>query len=269
MAVYRNVSLSFWTDPKIDDHFTPEDKYFYLYLLTNPHTNLLGCYEISFKQMERETGYNIDTVNRLLTRMELEHDVIRFDRNTHEVLVLNWHKYNWTASDKVIKAVEYGIPAVKSAAFQNFLRNTLNGDDTVSIPYEYGMDTTVTVTDTVTDTVSVTDKKKPAKKKTDIFADFAAGDDDLLSALRDFEKMRLHIKKPLEDVAKRRLISRLEKEMPRDQWIEALENAIEHNWLSVYPPRENASKNKVKCSQPKGDRRAEVEEMLKELAKIR
>ena len=40
MAIYRNVQLSFWTDNKVEDDFTPEDKYFYLYLLTNPQTGL-------------------------------------------------------------------------------------------------------------------------------------------------------------------------------------------------------------------------------------
>ena len=43
MAVFRTISNSFWTDSKVDDTFTPEDKYFYLYLLTNPHTNICGC----------------------------------------------------------------------------------------------------------------------------------------------------------------------------------------------------------------------------------
>ena len=60
MALYRTISLSFWNDNKIVDDFTPEDRYFYLYLLTNPHTNLIGCYEISLKQMSYETGYNIE-----------------------------------------------------------------------------------------------------------------------------------------------------------------------------------------------------------------
>ena len=52
MAIYRNVRLSFWTDNKVIDEFTPEDKYFYLYLLTNPQTNLCGCYETSYKSMD-------------------------------------------------------------------------------------------------------------------------------------------------------------------------------------------------------------------------
>ena len=77
MAIYRTVHITFWTDPKVDDDFTPEDKYFYLYLLTNPHTTLCGCYEISMKQMVRETGYNEDTVKRLLKRMEYTHGVIQ------------------------------------------------------------------------------------------------------------------------------------------------------------------------------------------------
>ena len=51
MALYRTIQISFWTDTKIVDDFTPEDKYFYLYLFTNPHTNLSGCYEISKNQM--------------------------------------------------------------------------------------------------------------------------------------------------------------------------------------------------------------------------
>ena len=34
MAIYRNVQTSFWTDPKVADDFTPEDKFFYLYLFT-------------------------------------------------------------------------------------------------------------------------------------------------------------------------------------------------------------------------------------------
>ena len=70
MAIYRNVQLSFWTDNKVEDDFTPEDKYFYIYLLTNPQTNICGCYEVSYSQMTRQTGYNKDTVNRLLERFD-------------------------------------------------------------------------------------------------------------------------------------------------------------------------------------------------------
>ena len=42
MATYRQIYISFWSDTKVCDDFTPEDKYFYIYLLTNPHTNMFS-----------------------------------------------------------------------------------------------------------------------------------------------------------------------------------------------------------------------------------
>lgn len=150
MAIYRNVSMNFWTDSKVDDEFTPEEKYFMLYLLTNPHTNILGCYEISMKQMERETGYNIDTIHRLISRMQDTHGVIQYDAATKEILIVHWSKYNWQKSDKVLKALIDAAAFIKSASFKAFI------SDTVYIRYGYRMDIT-TDTVTVSDTVSVLD----------------------------------------------------------------------------------------------------------------
>lgn len=156
MAIYRNIHITFWTDPKVVDDFTPEDRYFYIYLLTNPHTNLCGCYEISLKQMSDETGYNKESIEKLLRRFNESHKVIAYDKDTRELLIYNWHKYNWTKSPKFEKAVRKEIAQVKSDYFKALLEAVLDGGDTVSIPYQYPMDTTVTatVTDTVTGTVT-------------------------------------------------------------------------------------------------------------------
>ena len=106
MAIYRNIRLSFWSDPKVRDDFTPEDKYFYLYLLTNPSTSLCGCYEVSIKSMTEDTGYNKDTIFRLLDRFETVHKVIKFNESTKEILIINWHKYNWNDSSKTIQGIK-------------------------------------------------------------------------------------------------------------------------------------------------------------------
>lgn len=143
MATYRTVNLSFWTDSKVEDDFTPEDKYFFLYLLTNPHTNLCGCYECSAKQMARETGYNEDTVKRLLARMERVHNVILYDEQTKEVLILNWGKYNWCNSPKTKAGAEKVAAHIKSEPFKKMVLNAIA--DTLSISYPYPMDTSVTV----------------------------------------------------------------------------------------------------------------------------
>lgn len=147
MALYRNIQMSFWTDSKIVDNFTPEDKYFYLYLLTNPHTNLAGCYEISFKQIADEIGYTKETIEKLINRMENVHHVVEYSPKTKEILLSNYSRYNWTISPKFLNALSKEIANVKEPRFHAYLENCLKNADTVSIPYAYGSDTTVTVTD--------------------------------------------------------------------------------------------------------------------------
>ena len=157
MAIYRNVQLSFWTDNKILDDFTPEDKYFYLYLLTNPHTNICGCYEISYKSMSDDTGYNKETIIRLLERFDKVHGVIKFSSRTKEVLVLNWYKYNWSKSEKVLTGVCNVAKYIKNENFKKYIFDTIESvrNNTLNIPYEYPMETSVSDSDT--DSVSVSD----------------------------------------------------------------------------------------------------------------
>lgn len=178
MAIYRSVHLSFWTDTKVTDDFTPEDKYFYLYLLTNPHTNLCGCYEISVRQISREMGYAEEAIEGLIKRFSEVHKNICYDRENKEILILNWSKYNWTKSSKFIGAMEKEVDSIKTKDFREYLREKIYGIDTVYSLEKYGMDTvskperypmdtpvtvTVSVTDTVSDSVTDTDKEKEDK----------------------------------------------------------------------------------------------------------
>lgn len=151
MALYRQIYITFWSDPKVDDDFTPEDKYFYLYLLTNPHTNIAGCYEVSMKQLTKELGYNEDTVKLLLKRMEETHGVIRYDPKTKEVLLLNWYKYNWSKSPNFQKGIRECIPYIKSKKFRDYVSSVLDGPGPSETVGDR-MGTSVTVTDYYTDT---------------------------------------------------------------------------------------------------------------------
>ena len=135
MANYRNVSMAFWTDPKVVDDFTPEDRYAYLYCMTNPHTNLCGCYEVSIKQIGRETGYNEDSVERLLKRLDAVHNVLRYNAATKELLILNWSRYNWSESDKLNKPLLAEIRKVKCDRFRKFLADRYNERTKVEKPY--------------------------------------------------------------------------------------------------------------------------------------
>ena len=156
MAIYRTVSLTFWTDSKVDDDFTPEDKYFMLYLLTNPHTRISGCYEIGSRQFERETGYNNDTISRLIDRMENAHNVIRYCKETKEVLILNWNKYNWCGSSpKLLQAVRKEAETIKCVDFRDFVLNKIDNPDYVYPTKEKR--NKKEKSETVTETVTVTE----------------------------------------------------------------------------------------------------------------
>lgn len=121
MATYRNIQTSFWTDTKVLESFSAEDKYFYLYLMTNPAANLCGCYEISPKKASMETSYTVDAINVLLKRFEEDYKIIHYSAETREVLILNWHKYNWVGSSKVIRGAYLETLKVKTPEFKAYL----------------------------------------------------------------------------------------------------------------------------------------------------
>lgn len=161
MALYRTIQMSFWTDIKISESFTPEDKYFYLYLFTNPHTNLAGCYEISIRQAATDTGYSKDTIERLFKRFSEVHKVAFYSSETNEVLLVNWHKYNWTSSEKYRKPLETQIRNIKNESFREYLYKLFENEDRVSIPYQYPIDTYCIDTsnaNTITNTNNINNK---------------------------------------------------------------------------------------------------------------
>ena len=93
-SVSRVVSTSFWEDDKVVNDFSPEDKYFFLYLLTNPHTSQLGIYKLVPKTAAFEMGYSVDAVKVLLERFENKYGIIRYSKKTSEVAIKNYLRHS-------------------------------------------------------------------------------------------------------------------------------------------------------------------------------
>jgi hypothetical protein len=143
MAAYRHIHVTFWSDPFILE-LTPEEKYFYLYLMTNPHTTQCGVYELPSRIIELETGYNRETIAKLLNRFE-GYGKIKYDDKTTEVFLVNWLKFNLTSSPKVIGCIRRELENVKNDGFRRQISRQLTEKekkkDRVSIGYGYGIDT--------------------------------------------------------------------------------------------------------------------------------
>jgi len=69
MATQRYISTSFWDDEWIQT-LDPSEKLLYLYLMTNPLTNIAGVYKITVRRMCFDTGFNADTVGHILGKFE-------------------------------------------------------------------------------------------------------------------------------------------------------------------------------------------------------
>lgn len=88
------------------------------------------------------------------------------------------------------------------------------------------------------------EKESKKKEKADAFSEFAGDDSDLLSALKDFEKMRKSIGKPLTERAKTMLLNKLQT-FEMDEWIPILEQSIFHNWQGIFGLHDSTKEGKT------------------------
>jgi hypothetical protein len=119
MAAFRKISVTFWSDSFVGE-LTPEQKYFYLYLMTNDKTTQCGIYETSIRKICFDTGYNSETIQKLLSFFE-EKNKIRFSKETNEIALLNWVKFNDSNSPKVLACVEKELKQVKNRVLIEYL----------------------------------------------------------------------------------------------------------------------------------------------------
>ena len=134
MANYRNISMDFWQDSKVVDDFTPEDRYMYLYCMTNPHTNLCSATRSVSSRwpMKRATTRILCSIccGGWTTRMMCS--AMMPERK--EPLILNWWRYNWTVSDKLNRPLLNEIRKVKCDRFREYLAARYNERENVATP---------------------------------------------------------------------------------------------------------------------------------------
>ncbi|SCB00199.1 DnaD domain protein [Bacillus mycoides] len=136
MAVYRNVQVNFWQDEFILD-LTPEERYFYIYLLTGTKTKQCGIYILPKRLAELETGYSMETVEKLLNRF-VEYGKILYDAETKELFIINWLHYNPIFNTNIEKCVLRELKMVKSKEFlHKFLRKCLEEECKIPLLLQY------------------------------------------------------------------------------------------------------------------------------------
>lgn len=88
---YRNVHEKFWTDPKVKT-LNPDQKLFFLYLITNPHTHVAGIYNLPLSYAERETGLSHKTILTAIVALE-KAEIIMYDPFVEIVWIKKMYSY--------------------------------------------------------------------------------------------------------------------------------------------------------------------------------
>lgn len=118
MAKFRQIQTNFWSNTYIQEEMTAEDKYFYLYLMTNEFTTQIGIYSITKKQMAFDLGYSLESVQALLQRFETYHKLIKYDTETREIILLKWAENNLNVGGKPVQdLIKKEISQVKNKEF--------------------------------------------------------------------------------------------------------------------------------------------------------
>ena len=106
MAKNRLVNTKFWTDNYVLNQLTPIDKLVFLYLITNPYTDISGAYELPLKVMAVETGLDKENLeNVVLPRLERDGKIIY---HNGWMGIKNFQKHQ-TVNPKVQKGMEEGM----------------------------------------------------------------------------------------------------------------------------------------------------------------
>ena len=100
MAKQRIINTRFWDDSYIAG-LSPTEKLLFLYLLTNPLTNIAGVYELPSRRAAFDTGISEDAVEKTLRKFERDGKAVI---NGGWIGIVNFIKYQ-TLNPKVRQGI--------------------------------------------------------------------------------------------------------------------------------------------------------------------
>ncbi len=125
MAKQRYVSTHFWRDTYIDG-LDPSEKLLFLYLLTNPETNICGIYEIPLRVVSSDTGFDTEMIRKMFAKLERSKRLYYID--------------GWVIMTKMVLHQTVNNPKIKAAIEREFAtvpQAIVDAMDRLSIPYPY------------------------------------------------------------------------------------------------------------------------------------
>lgn len=138
MARYRMVLTEFWRDPFTLKNMSADDRYFYVYLLTNEKTTQIGVYKITDQEMALGLGYSVKKVQKLMKRLIEVHKLIRYNPETSELAIKDWGKMNLHKGGKpIMDCIKKELKAVKDTTLLSYVCEGIEKEEIIRLYESY------------------------------------------------------------------------------------------------------------------------------------
>lgn len=260
MAKQRFISTSFWDDAWVQS-LNISEKLLYLYLMTNPLTNIAGVYELTEKRIAFDTGFTPATITKVMKKFEK--DGKAFFRHGY-VILPNWPKHqHWNNRSKVKKGIdsilestplevmatlvkvgykyplEHLFPEGSYKGYEGLSKGHVVPSCYIDTDLDSDSDTDIDLdSDIDTDTDTESDGNDAKKSESDEIPNPL----DLLSpeykeTFDSFIAFRKEIKKPMTPKAVLLALKKLSQLPSDEKRIECIENSIMNGWQGIFPER--------------------------------
>lgn len=136
MSKQRYVSTSFWDDSWIRT-LNPLEKFLYLYLMTNPLTNIAGVYKITLERISFDTGLKCAAVEEILEKFAKHRKACLYGEY---IIIPAWPEHQqWKIRSKIKAGIELILGTLPEAVRKHMVAIGYRYPiDTLAIPYVYG-----------------------------------------------------------------------------------------------------------------------------------
>lgn len=122
----RSINTRIWDDSWFTD-LTPDEKLIWIYLLTNPLTNLIGIYEIPVKRVAFDTGISLERVRKAFESFQKAKKALFIE---NYVLLVNFYS-NQSMNTNMVKGSKSHFDELPETIKNEVLNNPLKGFETL------------------------------------------------------------------------------------------------------------------------------------------
>ena len=159
---YQKIYVQIWNDEKFIE-LTEPSKIFFLYLLTSPHSNLIGAFVIKKGYIAEDLNWSIPRVGKSI-KEHVKTDLIMFDNKVSVVAVSNYLKYNPLENpNQFLGAVKIYKSLPRAAVLCSVFNTLVTLSKRFNKPFE-GASKPEAVTVTEADSVTTTEPEEEISK---------------------------------------------------------------------------------------------------------